>query len=279
MMFQHRQRRVLQGGHPDRPEDLIELGPGRELDLLDDVQQGRVGPEPFLPGRPGRPGARRGTSRELLCGTCHRFILCSGPSTSLSAYAGRDLAAPDALRFRAGPQTIRNSVRQETCTSPPGCGRVRTGRAGWLEPEPSGKGQAMTRFHNVPAAAPVAAPATLAAGLAGPPAGAGTAPPPHVPFRPPLRAGTRRFPHPWPRHSEPFPSSSWLPADSEPEAGGWKEFSLLELAAGPGSVPRARRHVRQVLSEWNLGLLGEAAELVVSELVTNAIRASRDAGG
>ena len=137
----------------------------------------------------------------------------------------------------------------------------------------------MTRFHNVPAAAPVAAPATLAAGLAGPPAGAGTAPPPHVPFRPPLRAGTRRFPHPWPRHSEPFPSSSWLPADSEPEDGGWKEFSLLELAAGPGSVPRARRHVRQVLSEWNLGLLGEAAELVVSELVTNAIRASRDAGG
>jgi anti-sigma regulatory factor (Ser/Thr protein kinase) len=47
----------------------------------------------------------------------------------------------------------------------------------------------------------------------------------------------------------------------------------------PGSVPRARRHARRALSEWNLGTLGEAAELVVSELVTNAIRASRDAGG
>jgi anti-sigma regulatory factor (Ser/Thr protein kinase) len=34
-----------------------------------------------------------------------------------------------------------------------------------------------------------------------------------------------------------------------------------------------------VLSEWNLGPLGERAELVVSELVTNSIRASRAAGG
>ena len=112
----------------------------------------------------------------------------------------------------------------------------------------------MSRFHNGPAAAPGAAAATLAAGLAGPPAGAGTAPRPCVPFRPPLRPGTRRFPHPWPRQS------------------------LLELEAVPGSVPRARRHARQVLSGWNLGPLGEAAELVVSELVTNAVQASRAAG-
>ena len=48
----------------------------------------------------------------------------------------------------------------------------------------------------------------------------------------------------------------------------------LEMTACPGAVPRARHHARQML--WNMGLkeLIEPVELVVSELVTNAVRAS-----
>ena len=58
----------------------------------------------------------------------------------------------------------------------------------------------------------------------------------------------------------------------------WRLDSHLELAAFPGAVPRARHHARRVLACWGLGALGEPAELVVSELVTNAIRACQAAG-
>jgi anti-sigma regulatory factor (Ser/Thr protein kinase) len=53
----------------------------------------------------------------------------------------------------------------------------------------------------------------------------------------------------------------------------WLLHSHLDLAARPGAVPRARHHARRVLTDWGLGALGEPVELVVSELVTNAIRA------
>jgi len=58
----------------------------------------------------------------------------------------------------------------------------------------------------------------------------------------------------------------------------WPLHSHLELAALPGAVPCARHHARRVLAGWGLGALGEPAELVVSELVTNAIRACPAAG-
>jgi anti-sigma regulatory factor (Ser/Thr protein kinase) len=58
----------------------------------------------------------------------------------------------------------------------------------------------------------------------------------------------------------------------------WPLHSHLELAALPGAAPRARHHARRVLADWNLGALGEPAELVVSELVTNAIQACQTAG-
>jgi anti-sigma regulatory factor (Ser/Thr protein kinase) len=61
-------------------------------------------------------------------------------------------------------------------------------------------------------------------------------------------------------------------------ASTWPLQSYLELGALPGAVPCARLHARHVLWEWNLKGLGESAELVVSELVTNAIQASRTAG-
>jgi anti-sigma regulatory factor (Ser/Thr protein kinase) len=48
----------------------------------------------------------------------------------------------------------------------------------------------------------------------------------------------------------------------------------LELAAYPSAVPCARGHTRSVVLEWGLRELAESAELLASELVTNAVQAS-----
>ena len=50
--------------------------------------------------------------------------------------------------------------------------------------------------------------------------------------------------------------------------------SYLALGPYPGAVPCARLHARLVLAEWGLAALAETAELVVSELMTNAADAS-----
>ncbi|HUY47077.1 MAG TPA: ATP-binding protein [Streptosporangiaceae bacterium] len=60
-------------------------------------------------------------------------------------------------------------------------------------------------------------------------------------------------------------------------ADEWPLRSYLELGALPGAVPCARLHARQVLWEWGLSAFSENAELLVSELVTNAIQASLSA--
>ena len=44
----------------------------------------------------------------------------------------------------------------------------------------------------------------------------------------------------------------------------------------PESVPGARHHARTVLRNWELPAITEDAELIVSELVTNAIEATAD---
>ncbi len=59
-----------------------------------------------------------------------------------------------------------------------------------------------------------------------------------------------------------------------PRMAGWPLQSRLELGVLPSAVPCARLHARQVLWEWGLKETVENAELVVSELVTNAIRAA-----
>jgi anti-sigma regulatory factor (Ser/Thr protein kinase) len=57
-------------------------------------------------------------------------------------------------------------------------------------------------------------------------------------------------------------------------ASAWPLRSYLDLEA-TGRTPRAaRRHARQVLTEWGLADLTDDAELVISELVTNAVRAT-----
>jgi anti-sigma regulatory factor (Ser/Thr protein kinase) len=60
------------------------------------------------------------------------------------------------------------------------------------------------------------------------------------------------------------------------DCSGWPLQSYLELAALPSAVPCARLHARQILWEWGLHALTDTAELVVSELVTNALGASQD---
>ena len=55
----------------------------------------------------------------------------------------------------------------------------------------------------------------------------------------------------------------------------WPLQSSLELGAFPGAVPCARLHARQMLWEWRLTGLSDIAELLISELVTNAVQISR----
>jgi anti-sigma regulatory factor (Ser/Thr protein kinase) len=65
------------------------------------------------------------------------------------------------------------------------------------------------------------------------------------------------------------------PADVAP---AWPFRTHLELAAFPSAVSCAQAHVRSVAREWGLADLADTAELLASELLTNAIRASERLG-
>ena len=56
--------------------------------------------------------------------------------------------------------------------------------------------------------------------------------------------------------------------------GQWPLQDFLELGALVSAVPCARLHAREVLWEWGFRRLSESAELLVAELVTNAVKAS-----
>jgi anti-sigma regulatory factor (Ser/Thr protein kinase) len=73
--------------------------------------------------------------------------------------------------------------------------------------------------------------------------------------------------------------TGWLPRECGPPVppaegivpGEWPFQDGLELGPLPDAVPRARLHVRQVLWDWGLARLTASAELLVTELVTNAV--------
>ena len=71
-----------------------------------------------------------------------------------------------------------------------------------------------------------------------------------------------------------------LPPHAHAAAGAdlWPLRDFLELGALPSAVPCARLHARLVVHEWGLTALADNVELVVSELVTNAVHASRGLG-
>lgn len=54
----------------------------------------------------------------------------------------------------------------------------------------------------------------------------------------------------------------------------WPLHSRLEFAALDTAPACARKHAKAVVLEWGLAALADTAELLVSELVTNAVRAS-----
>lgn len=56
----------------------------------------------------------------------------------------------------------------------------------------------------------------------------------------------------------------------------WPLRSYLELGALPTAVPCARLHARHLLWEWGLTALSPDTELLVSELVTNAVKATAE---
>jgi anti-sigma regulatory factor (Ser/Thr protein kinase) len=70
-----------------------------------------------------------------------------------------------------------------------------------------------------------------------------------------------------------------MKAGGFPMSGGtvthaWPLQTHLELAALPTAPGCARDHVRSLAHEWGLPGLADTAELLVSELVTNAVQAS-----
>jgi hypothetical protein len=59
----------------------------------------------------------------------------------------------------------------------------------------------------------------------------------------------------------------------------WPLRSSLELGALPTAVPCACVHTQLLLWEWGLNSMAESAELLVSELVTNAVNATAGQDG
>lgn len=59
----------------------------------------------------------------------------------------------------------------------------------------------------------------------------------------------------------------------------WPLCSYLELGALLTAPGCARSHARLIIAEWGLAGLADMVELVVSELVTNGVRASADLTG
>jgi anti-sigma regulatory factor (Ser/Thr protein kinase) len=74
------------------------------------------------------------------------------------------------------------------------------------------------------------------------------------------------------------PGTQTMPPASdqqEPELTRWQLHAALELGALPTAPGCARTWTRQIAWEWRLSRLASNAELIVSELVTNAVQASR----
>jgi anti-sigma regulatory factor (Ser/Thr protein kinase) len=72
---------------------------------------------------------------------------------------------------------------------------------------------------------------------------------------------------------------SVMVGQAAPPRARWAVQSVLIVAALPTATPCARLHVRNIAHEWGLGDLADTVELVVSELVTNAVQASADHDG
>ena len=75
--------------------------------------------------------------------------------------------------------------------------------------------------------------------------------------------------------SEPRSGIGVVSSSQEPGfialSAAWPLRSYLELGALPSAVPCARLRTRALLREWDLGQLADVTELLVAELMTNAV--------
>jgi anti-sigma regulatory factor (Ser/Thr protein kinase) len=95
--------------------------------------------------------------------------------------------------------------------------------------------------------------------------------------------GTVRGAEPPTAARSPAPSRAPVPVppprpDGKSLAAGWPLRDFLELGALPTAVPCARLHARLLVREWGLATMVGNVEILVSELVTNAVHASRALG-
>jgi len=72
---------------------------------------------------------------------------------------------------------------------------------------------------------------------------------------------------------------SVMAGQAAPPRARWAVQSVMVIGALPTATPCARLHARTISLEWGLGELADMVELVVSELVTNAVQASVDHDG
>lgn len=87
-----------------------------------------------------------------------------------------------------------------------------------------------------------------------------------------------------PVHQQPRQDPVSLTTANRPSAparavSAWTHVSTLELAALPTAVSCGRLHTRLVLGEWQMEHVVADAEILVSELLTNAVKASWSLGG
>jgi len=77
------------------------------------------------------------------------------------------------------------------------------------------------------------------------------------------------------------PTSARIPPDPAlpPHERDWHERfpcqDYVELAADPAAVPAARLRLRADLKDWGIGVPTDDAELVTTEIVANAVAATR----
>jgi len=71
-------------------------------------------------------------------------------------------------------------------------------------------------------------------------------------------------------------ASAYFAVPSFPR-GPWEREDTIALPAKLAAVSLARRYIRETVWEWKLDFLADDAELVVSELVSNAVEATREA--
>jgi serine/threonine-protein kinase RsbW len=75
--------------------------------------------------------------------------------------------------------------------------------------------------------------------------------------------------------NEPHTASPQIPGWTPMPGLAWPKRSTLALGAMTSAVPCARLHARQMLWEWGYGEISAIAELVTSELVTNAVQSAQ----